>query len=354
MADANRIEWLNLGKAISILLVVVYHARHSAYLIDWHHADQIGPVWEAAGDLLRPLRMPFFFLMSGLLAAPSLGQPWERVRLKRVYRPFYLYALWAAILMLLIPAFPRLGPLDGGLAFKLVLILCGSTVAWYLYALGLFYLFCRATDRLDARLVAALALGIAVLAAGLEGRINDFLFSMMRCLVFFAVGARFRQPILDWAARASWPRLCGLAAAAAGLFAASDAIGLPTNPVLDSAAVMLGITATVLVARGLAFARTLGNSLSTRTLPIYLLHFPLVAALPPVADSLLPEVVLGSMMAGLLFPLVLSAIAVMASLGLYAAALKCGGRWLFNLPGLARAGSDRNLPAPRGGRRLRA
>lgn len=82
----KRIEWIDIAKGISIILVVYGHSGLNMLPV-------IGP-WLCA------YRMPFFFFVSGLLfsgAKYDTIEPFLQKRIKTLYRPYFIFS---AILML--------------------------------------------------------------------------------------------------------------------------------------------------------------------------------------------------------------------------------------------------------------
>ncbi len=55
------------------------------------------PVWNDVDVVLRPLRMPLFFAISGLFAAGALTRPWRVTLRPRVVQNLYLHVLWLLI-----------------------------------------------------------------------------------------------------------------------------------------------------------------------------------------------------------------------------------------------------------------
>lgn len=90
--SANRLDWVDTAKGLSILLVVMMHSAFG--------------VGEATGETgylhyviawAAPFRMPEFFLISGLFLSQVITRPWDRFGDRRVLHYFYFYALWAVI-----------------------------------------------------------------------------------------------------------------------------------------------------------------------------------------------------------------------------------------------------------------
>lgn len=86
MSTSKRIEWIDIAKGISIILVVYGHSGLNSVPI--------------IGSWLHSYRMPFFFFVSGLLFLGSRYDtifPFLQKRVKTLYRPYFLFS---AILML--------------------------------------------------------------------------------------------------------------------------------------------------------------------------------------------------------------------------------------------------------------
>src|SRR5690606_8905556 len=87
-ATAARLDRVDAAKGISILLVVAHH-------VVWYmqHAGLAPAPVVMADEAFASLRMPLFFLASGLVAAGPLAAPWRVVLHKRVAFFLYLYAI---------------------------------------------------------------------------------------------------------------------------------------------------------------------------------------------------------------------------------------------------------------------
>jgi hypothetical protein len=73
-APDGRLAWVDVAKGASIVLVVLLHVtnKHLVRLDDASLLVRDG--WAEVGQWLRPVRMPLFFLLSGLWAAPALDR----------------------------------------------------------------------------------------------------------------------------------------------------------------------------------------------------------------------------------------------------------------------------------------
>ena len=88
-------EWIFVGKGIAILLVVILHVG------DW---VQLNLDYESAlyqiSDKLRPLRMPLFFAISGILAAFSFSSGGFNSIFRKCLNIYFVMVVWAAFVLL--------------------------------------------------------------------------------------------------------------------------------------------------------------------------------------------------------------------------------------------------------------
>ena len=87
-----RIEWIDVAKAISILLVTLLHFSQLAYAANFD-------VWRLVqlNTYLAPIRMPLFFAASGAFAGTALTKPWGTLLRSRVGLYLWLFVLWTVV-----------------------------------------------------------------------------------------------------------------------------------------------------------------------------------------------------------------------------------------------------------------
>lgn len=132
MHTTERMPWVDMAKALSIILVVM---MYSAYNTGKYTGD-IGFLHYVIG-FATPFRMPEFFLISGLFLSRVIGRPWRRYADRRVVHYFYFYAIWAAIMIALKEGIFGRAPLDM-VQFLGVAIVEPYGVLWFIYMLGVF------------------------------------------------------------------------------------------------------------------------------------------------------------------------------------------------------------------------
>ncbi|MFF1822983.1 acyltransferase family protein [Kribbella sp. NPDC058245] len=284
MTERSRVAWADVAKGVCILLVVLWHVLMKHYLqIHWHIGGQVKGAWGTFGEQLLPLRMPLFFAVSGYFAVRAVQRTWPEVLRTKVAKFYYLYVLWLIIHTAILAFVPDFGTesADGPLKFIAQLFITPSNL-WYLYALALYFIVARATRRVPPWVMLGLAFLLSATAsAGLVAVPGDRA-GVYQNLVFFLAGLYGKTVIEKLAAEASWLRLAIIAvpyAVLLGVVAFFDAktwFGL--WPVVSGVAIILGVTAAGLVTRWAGLTTALA-SVGRRTLPIYVMHMPLLALL---------------------------------------------------------------------------
>ncbi len=132
----GRVEWVDAAKGMTILLVVLHHLT----LFLQPHGFVPGPV-ATINMGLTSLRMPLFFLASGLFFAGPLAGSWRVLLHKRVALFGYLYVLWATLQFLemsLLPPGVAAPEVTQDAAEYVTLLLVPAPAMWFLYALSVY------------------------------------------------------------------------------------------------------------------------------------------------------------------------------------------------------------------------
>lgn len=339
---ATREAWGDALKGLLIILVVLWHVIMKSYLqIGWNLGLPIPGAWGLAGDLVWSLMMPLFLLVSGYFASTALTRPWSDVARTRIARFFYLYLLWSLIHMAAMWAFPDFPTLVPRSLVEFVEYLTISPPnTWYLYALAVYFLVAKALFRVPPWLLIAAAgvLAVSVSAGYVEVVSNRG--SLLYNFVFFLVGLHLAPQVRGLVGRATLP-MGALAVAgylvAFGMMRLTQTETLPgVWPLVSTVGVVMGLTVAPLLAR----TRRIGAGLTVlgrRSLPIYLIHMPLLALADlAVAGWLSGARVAVQLVAAVALPVLLTALVIAASLAVNRALDRDGLRWLFDLPRLRR------------------
>jgi uncharacterized membrane protein YcfT len=345
-----RLRWADVAKGSCIVLVVLWHVTRKDYLeLPWHLVVPATGLWGMFSEVLLPVRMPLFFFISGLFAARQLDRPWSRVLSRRVGPLLYVFVLWTlvqAIALRAAPGFDTEVPHGPGQLLVQLTVTPGNL--WYLGALAAYVVVARATRSVPHwALALALVLSTAA-AAGLVPTPGNR-YSLLTNLVWFLLGTRLADlPRVDRRVAAA---LVGAFVIGAALWQLLDADRwLGVRPVLG----LLGIAAGGTVATLLSQVPRLGPALAAlgqRTLPVYVLHLPLVALAHLASTRLVTGRLAGSSDLALAYPAALTALVLGACLALHRLLVAAGGGWLFTAPWLPRArpaparSSDQSLPS---------
>jgi len=323
---------------VCILLVVMWHVITKDYLqISWRLPAPVPGFWGAFGDQLLPLLMPVFFTISGLFAADAVRRSWKIAARGRIAKFYYLYVLWFTVhtaVLSMVPQFDtRAARSTAGLVEQLTITPAGL---WYLEALALYFAVAKLTRSAPAAavlvpafLLSATASAGLLAAPGNRGQLYQNLF-------FFLAGLRLKPWVERWA-RTATPRL--LLAGGAGYlvvmlalrqFGAAQWFGV--WPVVSTLAVMVGIAGAVQLRRWVPVGGLLAR-LGRNTLPIYLMHLPLLALLHAALlkpFSAAPTVI--QLPLAVVLPIVLTGLLAAVCLTLRGWLQAAGGHWLFDLP----------------------
>lgn len=289
--DNGRLHWADLAKATAVVLVVLYHVAGTGMTLLTPGDNRAEQAYATLSTWLLPVRMPLFFLISGVLAVRALERPWRDLWRPRVGDHAWTFVLWT--LLYAVPYTMAYAPATfdatAPRAFSWVLSLNGAY--WYLPLLALFFLVTKLTRRWGPALLLAAVAGYALwqfvplpdpaLASGLA---YDAVFTLRRFLTFlvwFAAGALLRPVVESWARLPWWTAAVAVPLYVLGAREIYGATRSAFVDVITAGLSLLGITI-ALVACRLAVQwqplRRLGRYLAERTLPIYVFH-PILLAL---------------------------------------------------------------------------
>jgi uncharacterized membrane protein YcfT len=336
--SAPREIWGDALKGLLIIFVVLWHVIMKSYLtIDWQVGVPIPGVWGITADLIWSFMMPLFLLVSGYFASRAFSRAWSVVVRPRILRFFYLYLLWSLIHMAALwafPDFPTLVPRSFTEFVEFLTISPPNT--WYLYALALYFLLAKVLSRVPPWFLigAAATLSIVVSAGYVEIVSNRG--SLLYNFTFFLLGLHLAPQIRHFVLRVTVPRMAILVAVYLAAFAAMRATGTETLPGVWLVVSLLGVTMGLAVAPMLHRIPRIGTAfvwLGKRSLPIYLIHMPLLA----IADLAIAEWfsdarVAVQLAAAVTLPVALTAILIWACLTLNRLLARDGLNWLWDIP----------------------
>ena len=322
-----------------MLLVVLWHVSRKHYDgLPWVPTE-VEQAWLAINLVLQPVRVPLFFAISGLLAAGSVARPWRDVLRPRILTSWWTYLVW----LLLGTAFFAVGPplstsTPDGVAGLLRATVLGGANVWYLHALATYFILTRAAARrpLWVPLGAAVVLAVvADLPGVVPGQGNNYE-AVLRNLVFFLVPALWPGPLAALVARARWrtalPAAGGFLALSTALVVHGSAWSPGVRVLLGALGVGAGLLLAVVAARARPAAAALVGRLGRRTLPVYVLHLPLLALLQAGVGALPDPRGVGTGLLAAAYPLLAVAALTAGALAVHRALLAARLGVLFRLP----------------------
>jgi uncharacterized membrane protein YcfT len=329
---------MDLVKGSSVLLVVLFHAEIHMYKVQ---SDGVAAnIWHAVMNVTEPLRMPIFFIVSGMLAASALSRPWTKSR-RRTFGMTYLYILWSAIFFTVVAFYVKETPLEALLDFPRRLLV-GSSGYWYLYALLLYFIIAKAARRWPIWIVFGIAVALNLLRAPIAQWNRDYAVNIDGAssmtaiavnLVFYLLGAYYKEVITWISQRATWWWVVGIVIlmSAYGLWrnSAPEYAEMTYLPI-SLGWIVAGVMAAELVVRYEA-PRKFGTFFGARTLPIFVVQFPLLMVLSSYLRNHRPEY-LQNEFVQVFFPIVATVIMVVIALALYRLTQNNRGRFLFEAP----------------------
>jgi uncharacterized membrane protein YcfT len=333
---SSRLGSLDLARGAMILLVIFVHS-YGHNFVDVAGPGTISKAWDVIVSATKPIRMPAFFLISGFLAKSLVKRDWSVLLKKRVMFLMYMYIIWLLINQIVSG---YINYVEGLQPFAIVSILAAVaskivipySFLWFLWALSLYNVLTKATLTLPLWIV----LGTALIISGFSEQLSEQPSFILRCGVYFILGARYPNFVTILSSRASWVRAAGLVVAyvaSVGLILLLGekfpGVWLPAG-IIGSAAV---ITIATLVSPwpGLNVIKFLGRN----TLQLYVLHPLLIGVLTFVELRHLPTMVTWFRHSApmlsihpIIFVMVVTAIAIM----IWTILVRVGLGVLFELP----------------------
>lgn len=292
----ERLLWPDVARGVAVVLVVFHHVTIKD-LVPNAGTGESAEILNAAQLAFSSIRMPLFFLLSGVFAASIMRQSlWVVVRDRSLFF-YYLYVLWLSIqtvVYLVLRADLTIvagSPVD----FLGQLTVAPSTL-WYLWALAVYFPAARLLVRRPTVAI-AIALVISVWAGSTLFVTWGNLPSAGRNFIWFVVGLCLTDRVLSLgqAAKGWWLVVLLPVVAAGNLLSPSlprDLTAVLQLP-LGLIGAVSGIVVASVLAKGSLFVRTTLAWIGRRTLQVYVLHLPLLAATMAIRQALIGPVSFG-------------------------------------------------------------
>lgn len=324
-----RVEWVDAGRGLAITLVVLLHATN--WLAE---AGLAVDGWKQFCDTVASIRLPLFFMMSGLFAGKWMRAPWPDLWRAKLSLFVWVYAVWSVISTFSFMLGLNLQGAEGNYLSQLKNLLWAPFLPrfelWFIWALALFFCVGKLIHRLPvvAQLTASGVLSFVALSGFIQG--NTGWVGSAKYLFFFLVGLLLRNLIFERIDRASPTALSLSFLAWVGTAAGGTALGWAGIPGYYMLSCVLGVVAGIGVSKVLA-RLPLWQYLGTRTLPVYLTHTSIILVVAWVLWKLVP--LPHTVGWGFALPPMVAALAIAASLALSRCAdLTPGLRLLYTQP----------------------
>ena len=327
-----RLAWADTAKGACIVLVVLWHVTRKDYLdLPWHVGPPVVGAWGELSVLLLPVRMPLFFLISGLFAARQLERPWRQVLSGRVAPLLYLFVIWTLAQTVVLQTTPGF---DTAVAHSPHDLVVQLTITpgnlWYLLALASYVAVARAT-RPHPHVALTVALLLSAVASSHLVPTPGNRYGLLANLAFFLLGTRLRHLRTPGrpAMLASTAAFVVIAALWQLHVVGDSWFGL--RPLLGLLGISAGVTGSVVVAGTPRLGPWLA-AVGRNTLPVYVLHLPLVALAHLATVHLLSRPMAGSLVLATAYPVLLTSLVVSICLSLHRLLVRVGAGWLFTAP----------------------
>lgn len=248
--DNQRISWVDYGKGICIILVVMMHTT-LGYSEIIHADGWMTPVVAWA----KPFRMPDFFLLAGLFLNLSIFGPRTPYFDRKVLHFAYFYLLWLGIQTALFEANLLLSDPAEFVAVFLSALVFPKSSLWFIHMLAIFYIITWAVRHVSTMKMLAMA---AVLQIVFSTGFIDTGWSVtnriMEWFIYFFAGYSLSTIAFSWAQKANEDKIRTFSWLAGWVIANTCfvALNIATLPIVSLALGMAGAFAIIAIASVLA------------------------------------------------------------------------------------------------------
>ena len=177
----TRIDWVDLAKGLTILLVVVMHSTFNVEKSLGAEGFMHQLVMFAA-----PFRMPVFFAVAGLFAARAISKDWRTFLDRKFVHFFYFYFLWMSIQFIFkAPFFVQEMGVEGTALYYLASFVQPFGLMWFIYLLPIYFVILRLSQPLPMGVQFVLAIVAKFLLSDTGILVLDY---FAKYYVFFLIG----------------------------------------------------------------------------------------------------------------------------------------------------------------------
>ncbi len=193
--ESGRVDWVDYLKGFCILLVVMLHAVESVEQAvgqtGWMHLFL---------EISQPMRMPAFFLASGLFFMRSVDKPPAHFFDSKILHFAYFYILWLTIQFAFkAPGMAQEGGFAAPVESYLLAFVQPFGTLWFIYILPVFFVVTRLVRHIEPEKVLAVALVLQIMPIHTGSMIIDPFASYY---LWFFVGYAYSRYVFHLADRA--------------------------------------------------------------------------------------------------------------------------------------------------------
>lgn len=335
--------WIDVTRGVLIVLVVLFHVTGIFTVPLVPAGSPTAAFLDSMVAAMRPFRMPLFFLVSGYLATSAISRSWGGLLRSKTAFFFAVYLLWYVIQTVVESVTAAGRPTAetesaSMTGMRWLDVILGGTIApaylWFLFALAVYFPAAKLLSRFGAwPLLPAAVVYLLSVQEWPDVALNQ-LPAVVSFFFWFFLGTLAKAP-MAWLAervRVGWVVVAVLVFGAAQL--GELLIGSRTSLLLgvaSLAASVMGLSAAGVIGRSIPGLRRPLAALGRMTLPIYVIHMPIVWLLQWLTAAVVPEPFIESAVVALAVDLVVTALVVLLSVGVYRVLRKPAG-WLFSPP----------------------
>ncbi|MDM9645043.1 acyltransferase family protein [Rhizobium sp. S163] len=328
--EKTRIEWLDIAKGMSIILVVIYHT------LLYHQFHAIAPdLYARFSAIMTPIRMPLFFTVSGFLAASAMRAPWSDFLRRKIWLLVYLFAIWSTARWLFFRYVQQnaLVPTEGSDPYQLLeMWWAPNTGIWFIWALAIFMVATKLLQSTPHAITIAIAAIVSVLTFGDHISIDLFTHrNVLQYFVFFLFGCWYGRSVVHLITARPFLTAIGGFLLFSALYVLRwrlQAVDKGSWALASSIAGLAWLCGTAVLLSRWESVRNAFAYFGRNTLPVYVTHVMIVSLLvATIATAIGASATLGYLTA----PLVV-VIAIGLSLAIRAVADRSGAGWLYSPP----------------------